>query len=29
MTARLIVVYSLLGGAVIVAYAHYVTHVAY
>ena len=29
MTARLIVVYSLIGGAAIVAYAHYVAHAAY
>ena len=29
MTARLTVVYSLLGASLIVAYAHYVTHVAY
>ena len=29
MTARLIVVYSLLGASLIVAFAHYVAHVAY
>ena len=29
MTARMIVVYALLGGAGIVAYAHWIAHVNY